>query len=73
MNEYRTGQTDVIVPRALPDGQLDDYIRDAVQQELARTGEWPDRVEYQSGFGLNETHMRWPVTYTTGPFGQSTW
>ncbi|MFB8276972.1 hypothetical protein [Nocardia colli] len=73
MTDARTGHLDVLVPTDLPLHQLDTYIRRHVQVELAKTGEWPDRVVYHSGVAHAPGVMRWGVTYTTGPFGQQSW
>ncbi|MBF6174279.1 hypothetical protein [Nocardia blacklockiae] len=77
MNEYRSGSIDVYVPRSLgSDGNaIANYITKFVEDELAKTNEWPVKIDFRSGYGVPERPdvMRWRVRYTTGAFGHRTW
>ncbi|MBV7706799.1 hypothetical protein NOVA_28835 [Nocardia nova] len=62
----RTGHMDVFVPQAMDPAVLDAVIRLNVTSALARTGEWPATIEYDTGRPQSSGVMCWPVTYTIG-------
>ncbi|MFC8043526.1 hypothetical protein [Nocardia sp. NPDC057353] len=69
MTESRSGSMDVLVPRTLDDAQRESFIRRYVEQQLAKTGEHPVKVEARSGYAVPDdpSVMRWAASYTTGP------
>jgi hypothetical protein len=75
MPEPRTDRIDVFVPRRLNDHERVSFIERHVEAELAKTGEWPERLDFASGFAMTGRPdvTRWSVTYTTGPFGHQTY
>jgi hypothetical protein len=66
--QYRTGTSSLTLPAALTQAQLGDGIREALQAELAETGEWLAQYDYGPPHRAGNADMRsYDVMYRTGP------
>lgn len=65
---YRTGTASVTLPASLGPAQLRDGVREALQSQLAATGEWLAQYDYGPPRRADDDSSRsYDVMYRTGP------
>lgn len=67
--EYRTGSFDVLVPSRLRIDDAQEFIKNQVHEELAKTREWPVKITANKGVRHSDGVMSWTASFETGPVG----